>query len=245
MLGNGATTELTFDPLTQRLTHQVGISPNRDTKNQGAAYQKIQDLSYTYDPVGNPLTYRNDVPHSVNNLFGGPTNETYTYDGFERIVAGKGTWDQAPGKLRHYELSLKYDAPGNVIEKKQNDAITQDKKELVQTTTTYSFNRTYKTGGQPPHQAVEVVPPKTPYSYDADGNFLGVKDSKGKFLRQVQWNAADRMTLVTDGPSSTDYNYDDTGQRAIERGPAGETAHGQPVGHDAQHQRDVQAHLGR
>ena len=32
------------------------------------------------------------------------------------------------------------------------------------------------------------------------------------------------MTLVTDGPSSTEYRYDDSGQRTIERGPAGETA---------------------
>ena len=32
------------------------------------------------------------------------------------------------------------------------------------------------------------------------------------------------MRNVTDGPQTTDYNYDDSGQRAIERGPAGETA---------------------
>ena len=53
---------------------------------------------------------------------------------------------------------------------------------------------------------------------------LGLKDSKGKFIRQIQWDANDRMTLVTDGPSSTEYRYDDSGNRAIERGPAGETA---------------------
>ncbi|HSB85963.1 MAG TPA: RHS repeat-associated core domain-containing protein, partial [Ilumatobacteraceae bacterium] len=129
-------------------------------------------------------------------------------------------WDQAPDKLRHYELSLTYDDRGNIVRKDQHDAITSGKKELVQTTTTYSFTRTYKPAQ--PHQAVGV--PNNPYFYDADGNFLGLQDAKGKWIRQVQWNAADRMTLVTDGPSSTEYNYDDTGQRAIERGPAGETA---------------------
>jgi RHS repeat-associated protein len=32
------------------------------------------------------------------------------------------------------------------------------------------------------------------------------------------------MRIVNDGASTTEYNYDDSGQRAIERGPAGETA---------------------
>ena len=74
--GNGVTTELTFDPNTQWLARQQTISPNRDVKNQGAAYKEIQDLSYTYDSVGNPQTYRNDVPPPVTNLFSGPTSET-------------------------------------------------------------------------------------------------------------------------------------------------------------------------
>ena len=223
VLGNDATTELSFDPLTQRETNQLTMSPNRDVKNQGNAYKKIQDLKYTYDPVGNPLTYRNDLPHSVPNLFGGPTAQTYKYDNYERLLSSKGTWDQAPDKLRHYELAIGYDSRGNVISKTQNDAIATGKKEFVQPATSYSFTRTYNASATlAPHQAVGVT--GQPYSYDQDGNFLGVKDSKGKWIRQVRWNAADRMTLVTDGPSSTDYNYDDTGQRAIERGPSGETA---------------------
>jgi len=220
VLGNGVTTELTFDPNTQWLTHQVSVSPNRDTKNQGSAYQEIQDLSYTYDSVGNPLSYRNDVPGPVPNLFTGPAKQDYTYDPYERVVGAKGEWQESKDKLRQYDLKFTFDSRGNVTSKTQKDWIQNGKKELIQTDTTYSFTRTYN---QPaPHQATGVT--NSPYVYDADGNLTGILDAKGKFIRAITWDAADRMRTVTDGPSLTDYNYDDSGQRAIERGPAGETA---------------------
>ena len=122
--GNGVATELTFDPETQWLSHQLSVSPNRDTKNQGPAYQEIQDLNYVYDSVGNPLTYSNDVPAPVPNLFSGPTSENYTYDPYERIVSATGEWQESADKLRHYTLSLTYDARGNVITKDQTRPAT-------------------------------------------------------------------------------------------------------------------------
>jgi RHS repeat-associated protein len=43
-------------------------------------------------------------------------------------------------------------------------------------------------------------------------------------VRGMTWDANDRMRNVNDASGSTDYTYDDSGQRAIERGPSGETA---------------------
>ena len=218
--GNGVTTALTFDSDTQWLSRQVSVSPNRDTGGQGDAFKEIQDLSYTYDSVGNPVTYRNDVPGPTSSLFSGAAKQDYTYDPYERIVAAKGDWQQATGKLRRYDLTLAYDTRGNVTSKTQKDWIQDGRKELIQTETTYSFTRAYIR--PQPHQATGT--PNSPYTYDADGNLTGILDAKGKFIRAIMWDAADRMRKVTDGPQTTDYTYDDSGQRAIERGPSGETA---------------------
>jgi RHS repeat-associated protein len=217
--GNGVTTELTFDANTQWLAHQQTISSNRDVKNQGAAYKEIQDLSYTYDSVGNPQTYRNDVPPPVSNLFSGPTKENYTYDPYERVVATTGEFQLTLDKLQHFSQSLTFDPRGNVTAKNQLDQIRSNK-ELTQAKTTYSYSRTFSPTA--PHQISKAG--TDTYAYDKDGNLLSITDSKGKLVRGMTWDANDRMRNVSDASGSTDYTYDDSGQRAIERGPAGETA---------------------
>src|SRR5262249_56860381 len=88
--------------------------------------------------------------------------------------------------------------------------------------TTYSFTRSYGGTGTVTHEATGVD--NTKYRYDADGNFLGVLDAKGKWIRQNTYDATDRLRNVNDGSTSTDYSYDDLGERVIERGPSGETA---------------------
>ena len=218
-LGNNAGTERTYDPDTRWLTTQRTVLPGR--KNAATpAYEEIQDLRYTYDSVGNPQTYRNELPAPVANLFGGATAQSYTYDAYERVTGGSGSWQMATGKVRNYTFSIGYDANGNVVSKNQKDWIRQNNKDNVQVETTYSFNRAY-TRPQP-HQSVGVG--NTSYNWDANGNFLGVKDTKkNSWIRQIQWDATDKMRVVTDGPQVTDYTYDDSGQRTIERGPAGET----------------------
>lgn len=217
-VGNGATSEYSYDTDTQWLTRQQTLSPNRKVKDP--AYIEIQDLEYTYDSVGNPLTYANNLPGPVASLFGGATTQNYTYDGYDRIVSAIGTWEQATKKLRHYNFAIEYDEHGNAISKEQTDDIFNGGKDLEQKKTTYSFEREY--GAPAPHQVTTVG--RDTFHYDANGNLTGIKDHRGKFIRRIEWDASDRMRVVTDGPSTTTYQYDDTGQRTIERGPAGETA---------------------
>jgi len=217
-VGNGATSEYSYDTDTQWLTRQQTLSPTRNVKDP--AYIEIQNLEYTYDSVGNPLTYANNLPGPVASLFGGATTQDYGYDGYGRIVSATGTWEQATKKLRHYNFAIEYDEHGNVILKEQSDDIFNGRKDLEQKKTTYSFEREYDAPA--PHQVTAVG--RDTFHYDANGNLTGIKDRKGKFIRRIEWDASDRMRVVTDGPSSTTYQYDDTGQRTIERGPAGETA---------------------
>ena len=218
--GNAVTSESTFDPNTQWLTRQLTISPNRAQAD--LAHKTIQDLNYSYDTAGNPTTYANNLPAPVANLFGGATTDTYSYDGYNRLVGGAGLWRAATGKSQHYTFALKYDAQGNVTSKSQYDAVTINGKDKPIASTTYSFTRKYTATGAT-HQAVSDG--LGTYRYDADGNLLGIFDlAKGKPIRTLTWDANDRMTSINDSSSSTTYAYDDNGVRRIERGPGGETA---------------------
>jgi RHS repeat-associated protein len=225
-VGNGATTEYSFDPNTLWLTRQQTISPR--PKATTAPYKEIQDLNYTYDDVGNPETYANNIPAPQSNLFSGPTTQTYTYDPYERIVAGTGTWQEAAKKTRTYTLGLTYDEQSNVVSKEQVDKLTDGKKTTLQYPGTYTFERNYP--GATPHQATGTVTTNKNgvvtdiYEYDLNGNLTGILEPDGDVIRDIDWDANDRMTRITDGPVVTDYAYDDSGQRAIERGASGETA---------------------
>jgi RHS repeat-associated protein len=219
-LGNGDATEFTYDANTQWLVHQRTLSINRDLKGQSVAYQEIQDLKYTYDSIGNPTSSSNDLPAAVPNLFGGPSSQTYSYDPYGRLTNATGKWQQATDKLRRYSLGLAYDAAGNLTSKNQKDEIFNGNKSLTQTATTYSFGSTFTNPA--PHQASVINNQKV--SYDPDGNLTRIVDSKGKDVRAVTWDGTDHLRSVTDGPATTTYNYDDAGNRTIERGPGGETA---------------------
>jgi RHS repeat-associated protein len=218
-LGNSVTTQDTFDPNTQWLTRQLTTSPLRAQAD--AAHKTIQDLNYTYDAAGNVTRYANNLPAPVSNLFGGPTTENYTYDGYNRLTSGNGVWQGSTGKSEHYTFALKYDAQGNVVSKSQYDAVTNNNKDNPVAATTYSWTRTYSSAS-PPHQAASDT--NGTYRYDADGNFLGLVDAKGKWIRQLTWDANDRMRDINDSSSDTTYVYDDNGDSRIERGPNGETA---------------------
>jgi len=55
--GNGVVTDYDYEPRTQQL---IGIRVQRPA-NAGSAARVLQDLRYTYDPVGNVLNVRNDA----------------------------------------------------------------------------------------------------------------------------------------------------------------------------------------
>jgi RHS repeat-associated protein len=219
-LGNGDNTVFSYDENTQWLTHQRTVSPHRNLQGQSTAYQEIQDLGYVYDSVGNPTSYTNDLPAATPSLFGGPSSQSYQYDPYGRLVGASGQWQQATDKTRKYTLSLAYDNAGNLTSKNQSDVVVNGKKSLVQTATTYSFGSTFTNAA--PHQATKTG--VNSMKYDADGNLTRIVDPKNKDVRAVSYDSADRMRVITDGPQTTTYNYDDQGNRTIEGGPGGETA---------------------
>src|SRR3546814_6344734 len=70
-LGTGATSRFTYDPETLRLARLV---------TQTADQTAVQDLTYTYDPVGNVMAVANplDVPGATGLASGDARSEEHT-----------------------------------------------------------------------------------------------------------------------------------------------------------------------
>lgn len=106
--GNGARTSYTYDPLTFRLRHlytRRGASFTADCENPDAPPPTIaapeppprgkpcgvQNLHYTYDPVGNITHIRDNAQQMIyfKNVIVEPHNE-YTYDAIYRLIEATG-----------------------------------------------------------------------------------------------------------------------------------------------------------
>jgi RHS repeat-associated protein len=124
-LGNGTVTTYSYDPVTFRLT-------NLRTQRT-AAPRGLQDLAYTYDPVGNITTLIDRAQATVyqNNTRIEPKH-AYVYDALYRLVeasgrenaaaqgpppADEGPWPSgsfpSATSVRGYTQSYRYDAVGN------------------------------------------------------------------------------------------------------------------------------------
>ncbi|HEX5736593.1 MAG TPA: SpvB/TcaC N-terminal domain-containing protein [Blastocatellia bacterium] len=92
--GNGVTTIYRHDPLTFRLVHLFttrGATFPDDCPNPSAPPCGVQNLRYTYDPVGNITRIRDDAQQTIyfRNRRVEPTAE-YSYDALYRLIEAKG-----------------------------------------------------------------------------------------------------------------------------------------------------------
>jgi RHS repeat-associated protein len=83
--GNGVKTKYSYDAQTFRLAQ---LLTNRLDNNQPV---RLQDLSYTYDPVGNITTIRDDAQQTIyfNGEVVSPSTQ-YQYDALYRLIRAKG-----------------------------------------------------------------------------------------------------------------------------------------------------------
>jgi RHS repeat-associated protein len=209
--GAGVLTTWSFD-LVGRLERQVTETPDRE----------VQDLVYTYDQVGNVLTYANEVPDGVPSRHVSPTRQEYEYDPYYRLVSATGSADVPPGKVRTFTWDVEYGEHGNVVRKAQTDELGKANgkgKKLVQKPTTYTLDP-MQYEGSGPHQ-LTAANART-YSWDDNGNMTGWVDPAIQDSRTITWDAEDRMVEVDDSAATTEYTYDDGGTLALERGPDGE-----------------------
>lgn len=221
--GNGVQTSYEYDPLTLRLTR---LHTQRGT-------ERLQDLSYIYDPTGNITAIRDDAQQTVyfNNAVVEPHVE-YTYDAIYRLIAATGrehigqvaqpqtSWNdedrirlphpQDGQAMRRYTEQYDYDAAGNFLQ-------------LLHQANGGSWTRSYAyedaSQVEPGKQSnrlsrTSVGETNETYTHNIHGNMISMPH-----LPLMRWDFQDQLQasarqLVNNGsPETTYYVYDATGQR--------------------------------
>jgi len=217
--GNGAITSYSYDPETFRLTEL------KTTRSSDSAV--LQDLAYTYDPVGN-ITHIADAAQQTifyNNAQVVPDGD-FTYDPTYRLTVATGrelianatvvppSWNDAatanlpnPNDLQAltgYTERYVYDPVGNI-------------EQVAHTTqTSGNWTRTYEYADPSSNRltSTSVSGTTSPYSYDAHGNITQMPH-----LPVMQWDWKDQLAatasqVVANGlPGMTVYRYDAAGER--------------------------------
>jgi RHS repeat-associated protein len=220
--GNGAHTRYSYDPLTFRMTHLLTGRKQDDGP--------LQDLHYTFDPVGNITSIRDEAQDRVyfKNQVVSPSNE-YVYDAIYRLISADGrehagkprdpqtTHDDVPRMnhplpsdghaLHRYREHYDYDAVGNILR-------------LLHVAPDGSWSRHYQY--DEPHSRprnnrlthTQVGQDEERYTYDADGNM-----TRMPHLHWMEWDFKDQLhasrqqATNTGHGETTYYVYNSAGQR--------------------------------
>ena len=225
-------TAYSYDPLTFHLTH---LQTLRGTES-------LQDLSYTYDPVGNITSIRDDAQQTIyfRNQRVEPSAE-YTYDAIYRLIKATGrehlgqTGGQpnaptAPDAFNGFHTQLDhpgdgkemgtyverylYDAVGNFLSMQHRGSDPAHPR----WTRAYTYNEASliepaKKSNRLSSTTVGNGAPEV-YPYDAHGNM-----TRMQHLPLMQWDYLDQLQataqqVVNNGtPETTWYVYDSAGQR--------------------------------
>jgi RHS repeat-associated protein len=232
--GNGVKTAYSYDAANRRLNNLTAV-------RQGNTI--FQNLSYSYDKVGNVLGLKNSVELPRANEYGGPSWQRFEYDDLYRLTKAQGVFPAnvnaaAPDSTacagvqnshcRVYGLDMTYDTIHNIQRKNQADTRYPpgNISGVVQKKTTYDFAYLYNPSGASsvrPHAPNHIG--ERAYSYDANGNQTGWTHDQNGTRRTIIWDDENRIQEVSDQGHVKTYKYDDQGQRIIKRGPQGETVY--------------------
>lgn len=220
--GNGSTTRYTYDPATFRLLRLLTTARN------GADI--LQDLSYTYDPVGNIAEIRDDAyePVFFRNQQVEPRSR-YEYDALYRLIEARGrenatmnaapkgygtveempahNFDSADRALRNYTQRYEYDPAGNFIAMRH---IAEGG----------SWTRRYETALHTNHLLRTWLGNDTlnavVYQYDTHGSMLNFSNTPA--AQNTRWDYRDMIhTLDLEGGGTAYYQYDAGKQRSRKR----------------------------
>jgi RHS repeat-associated protein len=223
--GNSSVSEYAYDPDTFRLVVLTTRRANRE----------LQDLRYTYDPVGNPTAVRDHAQQRVffRNQVVNPS-AAYIYDALYRLVMATGrehlgqtgrpvppgaaddgrTGLPQPGDgaaMARYTERYAYDEVGNLLRTAHRSADQAQ----ADWTRVYRYNEpSLLEPGRHSNRltaygpAGAVTSPQR-LSYDEQGNTTEMPE-----LPVLRWDESDRLHATARGPAETTYYvYDTAGQR--------------------------------
>ena len=226
--GNGASTAYTYDPDTFRLTELITTRP-------GSA-SSLQDLGYTYDPVGNITRLTDSAQQTI--FFDGQVvtpSADYTYDPIYRLIRATGrehvsnsvpvppTWNDAATTglvplpsdnqaMGNYTETYAYDQVGNFQSIKHS--VTKHSVASGGWTRTYAYDEPTTPPTNNRLTSTTVGSTTYRYTYDASGNITSMPHLQ---LMQCDWKDQLQVTAsqaVNGGTTQTTYyRYDPAGQR--------------------------------
>ena len=196
-LGNNTITRYSYEPLRRRLSKLEVLS------TQGS--RVIMRNHYSYDENDNIVEIHNTAPLKLFKL-GGPSHYRFEYDNLNRLQQAEGDYTG----LSHtdvFDLQLEYDNLHNIVRKKQRH-LRNDK---TYTANTYDLEFNYQT--QQPHAPNKIG--RRLYTHDANGNNLGWRSEHLFGWRQILWDEADRIAVISDNGLLNFNTYDAKGIRVI------------------------------
>ena len=194
--GNGTFTEYNYDPARRWL----------DTiKTQNKWGQSYQNISYSFDAVGNVLGYENNCLDSVTGNY--KTKQTYSYDNLYQLVKVNGETTYNPYKSSSPEFVSNYsqlfefdtDGLGNMTSKISTETVSPNK--AIGDNLNYSFNYVYDENYA--HRLINAG--DRYYKYDSNGNIICEQD--GSFESNGDDVSYHKITKETEDVYSTDYGW--------------------------------------
>ena len=195
--GNGTFTEYNYDPARRWL----------DTiKTQNKWGQSYQNISYSFDRVGNVLGYENNCLDNVTGNY--KTRQTYSYDNLYQLirVEGETTYNpyrsSVPEFVSNYSQDFEFDTDGlgNMTGKVSKESVRPNKK--IGDNLNYNFDYVYDENYA--HRLINAG--DRYYKYDANGNIICEQDGsfENNDSEEVSYH---KITKETEDVYSTDYGW--------------------------------------
>ena len=187
--GSGVESVFMYSPQRQWLT-------NKATLSLGYA---LQDLSYSYDSVGNILEIQQQAP-DYSGLGGDYVND-YTYDNQYRLVRSTGTSNYGFG----YNFSMSYSPSGQLG---HNSCVANNVNKKLR----YGYDNHLLT--HQPRVVYDSIA-QTPFQlyWDANGNLDQIQKCKEEKVRFHFWDDENRLHSVIGPNDAGFYGYDGNGDR--------------------------------
>ena len=216
--GNGALTTASFDPLRVRLAALATTLPDGTTR--------VQDLHYTYDPGGNPISIANTLPPPPNNgTRPGTSAAQFAYDGVDRLVHATGQAPLPSSKSTTYDLTFSYSASHNVLSKTLvHDVVSSGGNHSFPTDTNFAAAYTYAAAR--PHLPSRVG--DLDLTYDPSGNPITRHKVGTSSEQQLVWDDDGRLVQIAGLGASQRNTYDAAGLRVFRHGQSGDTIFSSP-----------------